>query len=192
MHLLPPHQSTLAVQILTQAFESNPSALWVIKKDRKVQQRLKALIEYAVNIGKLNDGVFLSDDCTTVAICFREPSSIRLRHYYEQIKLICRAIGILRVPFVLQRERYLKKHRSIEPHLNFWFLGVLPNTKKSVGVYDLKKGIFEMSKKLQLPILLETSVERNKTVYEYFGFKVYHSWSPTKNYTLWFMKKECE
>lgn len=187
MHSIPPHQYSLAVAILSQAFESNPSALWVIKKDRKIRQRLKALIEYAMNIGRLNNGLFLSEDRTAVAICFREPSLIS---YGEQIKLIWKAIGIERVPFVLQRERYLKKHRFNGPHLNFWFLGVSPITKSRTGVYDIKRGIFELSKKLQLPILLETSVERNKTVYEYFGFKVYHKWKPAKNYSLWFMKRD--
>lgn len=187
MHLLPPHQSTLAVEILSQAFESNPSALWVIKKDQKVRQRLEALMEYAVKIGKLNNGLFLSEDRSAVAICFREPSTIS---YYEQIKLIWKAIGITRVPFVMQREKYLKNHRFKGPHLNFWFLGVSPNTKGRTGVFDLKRGIFDLSKNLQLPILLETSVERNKTVYEYFGFRVYHKWKPAKNYTLWFMIRD--
>ncbi|MEO9870689.1 hypothetical protein [Ekhidna sp.] len=178
------------IQILTQSFQTNPSALWVIKQDEKVQQRLKALIEYAVKTGITNEGVFLSDDKSAAAICFKEPSKSNFQSYLDQVVLIWKAIGISRVPLVLKREGYLKKHRPNEPHLNFWFLGVDPNQKGAGGVQDLKKGIFEFSKRQELPVLLETSVERNKNVYERFGFYTYHIWKQSQDYTLWFMRRD--
>ncbi len=178
------------IQILTQSFQSNPSALWVIKQDKKVQRRLKTLIEYAVKTGRENDGVFLSDDETAAAICFEEPAKSNLNSYWNQFQLILGAIGIFRVPQVLRRESYLKKTRPNKPHLNFWFLGVNPASKGAGGVHDLKKGIFKLSSEKQLPILLETSVERNKKVYERFGFECYHTWEESEDYTLWFMQRD--
>ena len=180
---------TKVIHILTQSFQTNPSALWVIRQDEKVHQRLKALIEYAVKTGTENDGVFLSTDETAAAICFEEPAKNSLKGYWNQLVLIVKAIGVSRVPHVLKREGYLKKHRPNVPHLNFWFLGVNPAMKGSGGVHDLKKEIFNLSQKKQLPILLETSVERNKRVYEYFGFHVYHVWKE-EGYTLWFMRRD--
>lgn len=177
-------------QILTQSFQTNPSALWVIKQDGSVQKRLKALIEYAVATGLENDGVYLSDDETAAAICFEEPAKSNLKSYWHQIQLIRKAIGITRVPQVLKREGYLKKHRPNLPHLNFWFLGVDPKQKGTGGVRDLKQGIFQLSAEKNLPILLETSVRRNKEVYEYFGFHAYHTWQQSENYTLWFMRRD--
>lgn len=178
------------IRILTESFQTNPSALWVIKQDEKVQKRLYALIEYAVKTGLENDGVFLSDDESAAAICFKEPAKASLSSYLNQLRLIRKAIGFSRVPHVLKREGYLKKHRPNEPHLNFWFLGVDPARKGGRGVHDLKQGIFRLSAELQLPILIETSVERNKNVYERFGFHVYHTWRPSTDYTLWFMKRD--
>lgn len=178
------------IQILTQSFQTNPSALWVIKQDEKVQERLKALVEYAVKTGLENEGVFLSDDENAAAICFKEPAKTSLRSYWNQLLLIRKAIGFSRVPHVLKREGYLKKCRSKEPHLNFWFLGVDPAQKGGNSVYDLKQGIFKRSEEQNLPILIETSVERNKNVYERFGFYVYHTWQPSKDYTLWFMRRD--
>lgn len=183
-------ESTKAIDILTKSFASNPSALWVIKQDKKVQNRLNALIQYAIKTGLENDGVFLSEDQTTAAICFEEPAKSNFKSYLNQAVLITSAIGISRVPQVLKREGYLKKHRPDLPHLNFWFLGVDPNHKGSGGVLDIKNGIFKLSNEKRLPILLETSVERNKTVYEYFGFEVYHVWKQSEDYTLWFMRKD--
>ncbi|WP_424961400.1 hypothetical protein [Ekhidna sp.] len=182
-------QAPKVIHILTQSFRTNPSALWVIKQDNKVQDRLRALVEYAVKTGLENDGVFLSDDESAAAICFKEPAKTSLSSYLNQLQLIRKAIGISRVPHVLKRESYLKKHRPKEPHLNFWFLGVDPACKGGDGVYDLKKGIFHLSKEQHLPILVETSVERNKNVYEQFGFHVYHIWKQSPDYTLWFMRR---
>ncbi|MEQ8904477.1 hypothetical protein [Ekhidna sp.] len=183
-------QAPKVINILTQSFQTNPSALWVIKQDEKVQKRLKALIEYAVKTGLENNGVFLSDDESAAAICFKEPAKSSLISYWNQVQLIRKAIGISRVPHVLRREGYLKKHRHNDPHFNFWFLGTNPERKDGAGAYDIKREIFQLSLEKQLPILLETSVERNKQVYEYFGFNVYHTWKPSTNYTLWFMKRD--
>lgn len=183
-------QSPLVIHILTQSFQTNPSALWVIKQDEKVQERLKSLIEYSVKTGLENDGVFLSDNESAAAICFKEPAKTSLSSYRNQLQLIRKAIGFSRVLHVLKREGYLKKHRLKEPHLNFWFLGVDPSRKGGNGVRDLKQGIFKLSEEQQLPILIETSVERNKNVYERFGFHVYHTWKPSTDYSLWFMKRD--
>lgn len=189
MKLVRPSDTSKVVQILTDSFQTNPSALWVIKQDDKVQKRLKALIDYAVKTGMQNDGVFLSDDESTAAICFEEPASENMKSYWHQLELIARAITLPRVPQVLKREAYLKKHRPDEQHLNFWFLGVDPQKKGSGGVHDIKNGIFQLAKEKNLPILLETSVQRNKAVYEYFGFRTYHTWKQSEDYTLWFMRK---
>ncbi|WP_370086430.1 hypothetical protein [Ekhidna sp.] len=182
-------QAPKVIHILTQSFRTNPSALWVIRQDNKVQDRLRALIEYAVKTGLENDGVFLSDDESAAAICFQEPARTSLSSYWNQLQLIRKAIGFARVPQVLKREAYLKKHRPAPPYLNFWFLGVDPDRKGSGGVHDLKQGIFRLSEEKNLPILLETSVERNMRVYERFGFHVYHTWKPSTDYTLWFMTR---
>ena len=190
MKLLTPSDISKAIEILTRSFQTNPSALWVIKQDSQEQKRLKALITYAVKPGMKNEGVFLSSDESTAAICFEEPAPNNLSDYLNQLELIRKAITIRRVPQVLQRESYLKKHRLEGKHLNFWFLGVDPDKKGSGGVHDIKKGIFKLAEESQLPILLETSVERNKIVYERFGFKTYHIWKESDDYTLWFMKRD--
>ena len=95
-------------------------------------------------------------------------------------------IPIKNVFQTLKRESYLKKHRYDGTHLYFWFLGV----KKGGGTagFEMKDYLFDFSSKEQLPIILETSVERNKEIYERYGFEVYHEWPNSgKGKTLWFM-----
>ena len=71
----------------------------------------------------------------------------------------------------------------------FWFLGVEKGGDQAV--YELKDHLFELSKNQQLPILLETSVPRNRSVYERYGFEVYHTWEDSGNdKALWFMMRK--
>ena len=44
------------------------------------------------------------------------------------------------------------------------------------AAFELKNYIFQMSQNEKNPILLETSVKRNKLIYERYGFYVYHEW----------------
>lgn len=83
------------------------------------------------------------------------------------------AISLKQSLVVLKREKEIKQRRIREPHLYFWFFGAEP-----VGndARELKNEIFHWSKKTALPILAETSVLRNKEIYERFGFKVYDVW----------------
>ena len=75
-----------------------------------------------------------------------------------------------------------------EEHLYFWFLGVEKGGNKAV--FEIKDQIFQWSEEKKLPILLETSVIRNRKVYERYGFEVYHTWDDSGNgNTLWFMRR---
>jgi len=89
----------------------------------------------------------------------------------------------------LKREAYIKKHRFKGNHLYFWFFGVKKGGDRAG--FELKNYMFDYSKKEQLPILLETSVQRNKEIYERYGFHVYHQWMDSGGgNTLWFMKRD--
>ena len=96
------------------------------------------------------------------------------------------SIPIKKVFQTLKREAYIKKYRFKDEHLYFWFLAVKKGGEKAG--FEMKDYLFNLSEKEQLPILLETSVERNKVIYERYGFKVYHTWPDSGNgNALWFM-----
>lgn len=180
------------VGIISEAFAKNPSVLFVVRKDKKLDKRIRALAEYSFDTAFIRDGVFLSDDEKGVAICY--PSALKkdgFMDYILQVKLILKCIGISRVGKVLKRESILKKHRLKDDHLYFWFLGVSSERDSYDTVIDLRNSIFNWAEKEKLPILLETSVSKNKRVYERFGFETYFTWSPETDddYDLYFMRK---
>lgn len=180
------------VDILTQSFESNPSVLWVVKKDRKLKKRIKELCRYSFNTALRRQGVWLSSNRNGVALCY--PYNAKkdgFADYLSQISLVLRAVGLKRVPMVLKRESYIKQHRPADGNfLYFWFLGVLPGHQDGKAARELKEHILNLSSKSSLPIYLETSVEKNRRVYQRFGFEVYHQWVSDDNETVvYFMRR---
>lgn len=181
------NEKDTVVQIISSTFALNPSVNSVIGTGGNRSKKLKRLSRYAYFKGLNRQGIHLSSNRKGVAICFRsDQNKSSLSELYAEFrfaltlkpKLIFRA---------LKRERYIVTHRIEQPHLYFWFFGV----EKGGGqaAFELADKIIENSKREGLPILLETSVARNKVIYERYGFKVYHEWIDETGTPLWFMSK---
>lgn len=181
------------VRIVQEAFEQNPSVLFVVKQDAKIKQRIRVLAEYSFDYAFLRDGVFLSDDELGVAICYlHNKRKEGFKEYLLQLKLIRKCIGWNRVLKVLKRESILKKNRPIDGNfIYFWLLGISNARTDNSTVIDLRNGVFKHSLELKLPIYLETSVPKNYRVYQRFGFESYAEWTmPETGRVLYFMRRE--
>ncbi len=112
--------------------------------------------------------------------------------YWNQVKLAIKGVTLPRVMEVLKRESYIKKMRPESgEYLYFWFFGVNSQGIGKGAAHEIKNYIFDLSKKEKLPIYLETSVAKNKLIYERYGFETYHTWEDKpKNFELWFMKRD--
>lgn len=178
-----------SVNIIAETFDANPSVNIVIGDGGNRQKKIRRLAEYAFIKSLNRSGTFLSDNRMGTALCFRsDVGSTTFKEFMYEMRFAF-SIPIVKVVQTLKRESYLKKHRYKDAHLYFWFLGV----KKGGGAagFEMKDYLFELSAKEKLPILLETSVERNKEIYERYGFTVYHEWADSGNgKTLWFMIRE--
>lgn len=179
------------VDIITESFKNNPSVISSVKNDDKLDMRIEELARYAFRTAISRNGVLLSSNNKGVAICYHfNIKKTSFTDYWNQIRLVCKAIGISKVFTLLKREKYINKIRPKEGnYLYFWFFGVKESYRRSAAAKELKTAIFKESDDNQLPIYLETSVEQNKIVYQRFGFEIYHSWH-RKDHTLWFMKRD--
>ncbi|MBK8807125.1 MAG: hypothetical protein IPO21_10965 [Bacteroidales bacterium] len=105
------------------------------------------------------------------------------------MKLAFGAIGISRALKIQKRESFIHKHRPADGNfLYFWFWGIKTSERGKYSAIESKKFIFELSKRLDIPIYLETSVVKNKNVYERYGFETYSLWQDEIN--LWLLKRE--
>ncbi|HCX22392.1 MAG: hypothetical protein CMB80_22395 [Flammeovirgaceae bacterium] len=182
-------QREQVIAIIEESFHNNPSVISVINPKKK--NSLKALAQYAYDTAKTRNGVILSSNQEAVAICY--PYNYKkegLADIWNQVLLVLNCIGLRRVPDVLRREAYVKKMRPKDgKFLYFWFFGATTTGKKTSAARELKDKIFDWSSKENLPIYLETSVPRNKSVYEYYGFETYHEWNQPNGGTLYFMRR---
>ena len=181
----------LVVQIITETFEQNPGVNWLLKQGGDRKKKIKRLAEFTFVKARIRNGVFVSSNSKGVAICYKfNVRKFSLSELYYELKFSLTSINISRIPKVLKRENYRKKQRPQSgKYLYFWFLGVLSGGGNAV--FELRDGIFEMAKNEHLPIYMETAVERNKLIYERYGFRTYHFWNDEKEkIRFWFMKRE--
>lgn len=179
-------EKKIAIHIITKTFNSNPSVLASIGSQGNLDKKLKRLADYAFVKSKNRSGVYLSENKKGVAFCYQSNcGKTNLNELWKE----CRLAATLPVSIIrktLKREAYIKKFRYSKPHLYFWFLGVEKGGGKAT--FEIKDLLFSRSQNEQLPIVLETSVMRNKIVYERYGFEVYHQWNDgTDGEILWFM-----
>ena len=178
-----------SVQIIARTFDENPSVNIVIGNKGNRRKKINRLADFAFVKALNRNGAYLSDNKLGTALCFQSDiGSSNLKELYYELRFAL-SIPIIKVIQTLKRESYLKKHRIEAKHLYFWFLGVEKGGGKAG--FEMKDYLFLKSNKENLPIILETSVERNKIIYERYGFKVYHEWADSGNgKTLWFMVRE--
>lgn len=186
-------QQEKILNIIAESFDSNPSVNWVVKNDKKRKKRIKELARYSYITSFARNGVFISSDKTGVALCYKyNEKRETIRDYWNQLRLVIKAIGLNRVFEVLKRESYIKSKRPKSgDFLYFWFFGVEENGRGKTAAKELKEIIFKESNIKKLPIYLETSVEKNMKVYQRYGFELYHTWKvESQGINLWFMKRE--
>lgn len=176
------------VEIITRTFDKNPSVNSVIGEHGNRKRKLARLANYAYYKSKNRDGLFVSENGRGAALCFMSTSNPKMNwnEMFAEFRFAV-SLPINKVFQALRRESYLKKHRLQSDHLYFWFFGVENNGGRAA--FELKDVIFKIAEKNNLPILLETSVARNKLIYERYGFEVYHEWVDENGTLLWFMCK---
>lgn len=180
------------MDIITHAFSTNPNMLWIVKQDGIVKERLRVLCEYCLEAAMSKQGAFISSDGLGVLLAY---SSMRIIPFLTSLRLtlmlIRHCISWERVPAVLYRQYCLGKLRPKEEHLYCIMLAVKNNTNGMNTVMELKNGLYEMSKAQNLPIYAETSIRKNKTAYERFGFKTYNRFQMKgADFIIWFLKRE--
>ncbi len=178
-----------AIDIITDTFDANPSVNIVIGASGNRRKKISRLASYAFIKALNRNGAFMSTNQMGIALCFKsDEGSSNFKELIHEIRFAF-SIPVKKVFQTLERESYIKKYRYAGRHLYFWFFGVQKGGDRAG--FELKNEIFSYSVQEQLPILLETSVERNKEIYERFGFYVYHEWPDSGDgKTLWFMRRD--
>lgn len=126
-----------------------------------------------------------------MVICYVEDMKRTLADHLADVWLILLISGIRRAPYLLRREAYRQKVRPKEPFFYVWFLGVDRAHRGTSCIRELREKIFSEAAIHGLPILLETTIEQNRRVYERYGFQVYHQVQFHAHIpTMYYMRRE--
>jgi hypothetical protein len=182
----------IIISILTTAFEQNPRFQAVIKKNNPTRS-VRHMTEYAYHLIDRLDGIYLSEDKTTVLFYYTKSQYNRnLRDYLRYARMFLQAIRLSQYIPAIKREKHVAHlRRDYSDYIYVWVLGSVPNNKSLRGLADIRDHLFGLSEKLQLPILIETTVERVRKLYHYVGFEEYHVWEEEgSGITVWFLERK--
>jgi len=181
----------IVISVVTRAFEENPRAQAMMKQGNPTRS-VRLMTEYACQLVEKFDGIYLSEDKTTVLFYYRKNQYKRnLVDYLRYGKMFAQAIRPSQFFPTLKREKYIKSLRpDYDDYIYVWVLASVPENRSLRGLADIRDHLFTMSEELQLPILIETTVEKVLKLYRYVGFEVYHQWhDETADINVWFLER---
>ncbi|MEJ5962887.1 GNAT family N-acetyltransferase [Pedobacter immunditicola] len=179
----------LIVELLSGSFEDNQSVNYIIRQDTKKPERLRALMEYSIEICSLFGEVWLSDDKEACAlILYPHEKKITFRSIYLDLKLIFGAVGLGGIGKTMKREALIKEKQPKEKMAYLWFIGVNPMYQHTGIGSSLLTEVIADSEAKGLPVFLETSTLQNLPWYKRFGFHIYDELNLT--YILYFLKRD--
>lgn len=182
----------IIISILTSAFEQNPRFQAVIKKNNPTRS-VRHMTEYAYHLIDRLDGIYLSEDKTTVLFYYTKSQYNRnLRDYLRFARMFLQAIRPSQYIPAIKREKHVAGlRRDYSDYIYVWVLGSVPHNKSLRGLADIRDHLFGLSEKLQLPILIETTVDRVRKLYHYVGFEEYHIWEDQDSgINVWFLERK--
>jgi len=182
----------IIISIVSNAFEQNPRVMSMVKK-KDPSRNVRLMTEYAYQLVEKFNGIYLSKDKTTVLFYYLESQYKRsFIDYLKYGKMFMKAIRPSQLMPTLKREKHIKSLRlDYEDFIYVWILGSDPNKTSIRGLADIRNHLFGLSEKLQLPILIETTVEKVRKLYHYVGFEEYHKWEDTEaGINVWFLERK--
>jgi hypothetical protein len=182
----------IVISIVSRAFEQNPRAVAMMKK-KNPSRSVRLMTEYAYQLVEKFDGIYLSEDKTTVLFYYKKSQYKRgFIDYLRYGKMFIQAIRPSQLFPTLKREKHIVSLRpKYEDYIYVWVLGSDPNKTSIRGLADIRDHLFGLSETLQLPILIETTVEKVRKLYRYVGFEEYHKWEDAEaGINVWFLERK--
>lgn len=180
------------MNIIRNCYADNASVVWVLRNDRLFRWRLSILARYCFEKGLANNGLFLTDNRKAISILYplkHERSGFR--SIFWEILLAVFGIGVFRIRKVMRRDNFIRRHRSTPDCLYFWMYAVEPGHRSGEDARTMQQFAYGLSDSSNLPILAETSVPKNKKVYERVGFTTYNEWiDPKTEMITWMMERK--
>ncbi|RZJ76923.1 MAG: GNAT family N-acetyltransferase [Flavobacterium sp.] len=178
-----------AVELLCRSFKDNLSVNFMVGSGPGQSFRTRKLMEYAFETCYRFGEVLIKEDRSAVVLLtYPHLKPFSFYSVWLDVMLMFQVIGFSRLSKVLRREKLIKIQHPGRPFCYLWFIGVDPASQgQGIGT-SLIAGVLAKMDAQNLPVYLETSVERNLSFYEKFGFQVFNQ--TNLGYLLFFLKRK--
>ncbi len=183
-----------AAEVLTLSFQDDPIFQHIFKSSEKYQRIAPWMFATWVRWTVLYGKGWMTEDGSAIVL-MRSPGKANMS-LWSMIRA-----GMLPTPVKLGIGAFKRFYFEIvailhavtmgnEPHWYGWMIGVNPlEQHKGIGM-QLMNHCFKLADEMQLPIYLETSVEKNVSLYNYKDFSVKDTATIARKFNLYFMVRE--
>ena len=182
----------IALDVLYTAFKDNPGVLWVVKKDKRLANRIRVLCKHCLNVSIEKDGAYITSDKKGVALVLKSWKKQRFHNWligYFKLGQYC--IGWNRALSMIKREKKIQSRRPNTPYLYFWMLGVIDHSNGLQTIKEIRDFIFQYARHEKLPIYAETTLQSTLNLYLRYGFEIYDTWqSEEQGITVYFIRRD--
>lgn len=162
-----------ALEILKETLVDNRSVLFSVGSRGFYRFKVWLVAHFLYSEASRNKGVFI-DSKNEGIICFFEAKEKRSASFIIELGLIVFGIGPLRILRVWLRKKEVQRfHSQYENYIHCSYLAVRKSARGQGSIFELRNALFQFQQEKQLPILIETTIEKNKRVYERIGFRVH-------------------
>jgi GNAT superfamily N-acetyltransferase len=177
------------VNILTASFRDNESVNYIVRGDGRRWKRIRALMDYAFEVGYRFGEIWLSDDGKACALLlFPHLKRTTWFAVWLDLRLFFEVIGLGGLRKAVRREARIKRLQFEGDMVYLWFLGVSPDSQRQGTGSLLLEQLLGYADQMGLPVCLETSTLENMPWYGRFGFRMYTQLD--LGYVLFFLKRE--
>ena len=129
----------IVISIVEHAFSGNPR-LKTMSKEGKVAASIRGMTKYAYKLIKKFNGVYLSEDKTTVIFYYKKSDyKMRLGDYLRYVWMSFTCLRLSQVIPTIKRENKIESLRpDIPDYIYVWILGSIPNNKSLRGLSDIR------------------------------------------------------
>ena len=166
------HKQT-ALALLNETLVDNRSVLFSIGTKGFFRFKVSIIAKLLFSEASNNSGVYIDSKSEGIILFF----SSNNKQSANTAILFCAAlfaIGPFRLYRVWKRKKEVELfHSQWKDYIHCSYLAVRKSARGHGAIFELRDRLFQFQQEKQLPILVETTIEKNKRVYERIGFKVH-------------------
>ncbi len=160
-------------EVMARAFDDDPTVNFLVKQDDRRTQRVRTGCQMFIDMCLPHGEVYVTDGLEGGA--FWVPPGkydASLRATLRRLPGFIRVAGLARLPMVASVFGEVEKKHPHQPHFYLAMIGVDPQHQgRGLGA-ELLRPVLKRCDRDRIPAYLESSNERNVTLYERHGFRV--------------------